>query len=184
MDLKLEIEASKNRELDSNEAALASCFPRPPELSNEAQQRVMPFVQFCEVQRVRALPAKPTSVAAFVHWQQDQGVPRQMICEILAAIESLHVAAAVGSPVTAPVVMATMGSTVEPPRSWPIEDKERFMLLPLHVQEIVARREREREVALRRSQNELADLKRQQKQVADNKEPVIETIEEKEKANG
>ena len=183
MNLAEEIEKAKQREMDANEAALASCFPRPPELSSEAQQRVMPFVQWCEVQRVRALPARPTSVAAFVCWQQDQHVPRQVIVETLSAIEALHIAASVGNPVVAPVVSATLGSTVEPPRSWKKEDKEFFATLPLHAQEIVARREQERETNLRRGQNELAEMKKRQSDGADTK-PVTETVEEKEKANG
>ena len=95
------------RELDQNEAALAACFPRPPELSEAAKQRVVPFVRWCEAQRVRPLPSRPTSVAAFICWQQDQGISRQVICETLSAIESLHTAAALGNPVAAPIVTAT-----------------------------------------------------------------------------
>ena len=184
MNLAEEIEKAKQRELDSNEAALASCFPRPPELSNEAQQRVMPFVQWCEVQRVRALPARPTSVAAFVHWQQDQRIPRPIIVETLSAIEALHITASLGNPVATPIVQATLGSTVDPPRSWKKEDKEFFATLPLHTQEIVALREQERETHLRRSQNELAEMKKRQSDGADPK-PVIETTTtEKETTNG
>jgi hypothetical protein len=108
-------------------------------------------VQWCETQRVRALPAKPFSVAAFVQWQLDQRVPRQVIVETLSAIENLHYAASVGNPVSAPVVAATLGTTVDPPRSWKKEDKEFFATLPLHAQQIVALREQERETHLRRN---------------------------------
>ena len=33
------------RELDANEAALASCFPSPPDVPAEARQYLIPFVQ-------------------------------------------------------------------------------------------------------------------------------------------
>lgn len=170
-DLRTEIELSKAREFDANESALAQCFPPPPALSDEARQRLAPFVTWCEMQKVRALPAKVTSVAAFVHWQLDQRVPRQIIVETLSAIENLHYAAAVGNPVSAPVVATTLGSTVEPPRSWKKEDKAFFATLPLHAQEIIAVREQHRERELRRMQNELATEKKRLNDGAD--KPVI-----------
>jgi hypothetical protein len=160
MNLRAEIELAKARELDQNEAAIAQCFPPPPALSDEAKQRLQPFLQWCETQRVRPLPAKPASVAAFVHWQQDQHVPRQIIVETLASIEAVHIAASVGNPVVAPVVATTLGSTVPPPRSWTKEDKAFFTTLPLHAQEIIANREQARETHLRRTQNEFAEMKK------------------------
>jgi hypothetical protein len=181
VDLRTEIELSKARELDAAENALAACFPAPAPLSDEARQRVLPFVQWCETQRVRALPSRPQSVAAWVQWQLDQRVPRQVIVEVLASIEALHNAASVGNPVSAPVVAATLGTTVDPPRSWKKEDKEFFTTLPLHTQEIVARREQQREVELRRLQNETARYRRLMAG-ADNTKPVAST--EKEVTNG
>jgi hypothetical protein len=160
MNLKLEIEAAKERELTANENALAQCFPPPPVLSEEAKMAVVPFLQWCEVQRVRALPARPASVAAFVCLLKDQKLPRQVIVETLSAIECLHIAAAVANPVATPIVSSTLGTTVEPPRSWKKQDKEFFKTLPLHAQEIISDREQDRETHLRRSQNELAEMRK------------------------
>jgi hypothetical protein len=160
MDLKAEIEAAKERELTANENALAACFPPPPRLSEEAKMAVVPFLQWCELQCVRALPARPASVAAFVCLLRDQNTPRQTVIETLSAIEALHVAAAVANPVATPIVSATLGSSIDPPRSWKKLDKEYFSRLPLHAQEIIAHREQDREVQLRRAQNEAADLRR------------------------
>jgi hypothetical protein len=176
MDLRTEIELSKSRELDANENALAACFPAAPALSDETRQRVLPFVQWCETQRVRALPAKPFSVAAFVRAQLDQRVPRQVIVETLASIEALHNAASVGNPVSAPVVAATLGTTIDPPRSWAKADKEFFATLPLHAQSIIADREQERETHLRRSQNALAEERKRLQAAADPK-PVTTATE-------
>jgi hypothetical protein len=180
MDLKAEIEAAKQRELDANENALAQCFPPPPRLSEEAKMAVVPFLQWAETQHVRPLPARPASVAAFICWQQDQRVPRQVIVEVLSAISALHVAAAVGDPVPAPIVSSTLGSSIDPPRSWKKEDKAFFATLPLYAQEIIATREQDREVHLRRCQNELAELK---KRLPDGAAKPVTTTE-KETING
>jgi hypothetical protein len=150
------------RELDANEAALASCFPPPPQMSPEGQQQVIPFLQWAEAQKVRALPARPCSVAAFAQWQRDLGVPKAKINATLSAISALHIAASVGDPVATPTVrMITAASTIEPPRSWTKDEKQLFTELPVEIQRAVSRRERDREVQLRRMQNELAELKRQ-----------------------
>jgi hypothetical protein len=171
MDLRAEIEAAKARELDAAEAALAQCFPPPPPLSDEAKQHVACFVTWCDAQKVRVLPAKPTSVAAFVQFWQDRGAPRPVIIEVLASIEALHISAALASPVSSPIVSATLGSTVQPPRSWTKQGKELFATLPLHTQEIIANREQHRERELRRMHNELAELKKRLPDGAD--KPVI-----------
>jgi len=101
------IRAITERELDANELALARCFPRPPEMTVEAQQKVAAFVQWCQMQRVRSLPAKPCSVAAFVIFQKDRGVSRPKIADTLEAIEAMHFAAALGTPVATPQVRGT-----------------------------------------------------------------------------
>jgi hypothetical protein len=105
------------RDLDANEADLASCFPPPPDVPTEARRYLIPFVQWCEAQRVRSLPAHPASVAAFAQWQKDLGVPREKISASLSAIEALHNAASLGNPIATPLVRtATSASTIEPPR--------------------------------------------------------------------
>lgn len=149
------------RELDANEQALASCFPPPPDVPAEARQHLIPFVQWCENQRVRSLPAHPATVAAFAQWQTDLGVPRQKISAALSAIEAMHFAASVGNPVATPLVRTTTSaSTIEAPRSWTGEEKQVFAQLPVELQAVVARREKDRETHLRRGQNEVAELKK------------------------
>jgi hypothetical protein len=138
-------------------------------------------VTWCETQKVRPLPSRPTTVAAFVQFWQERGAPRPVIIEVLASIEALHISAALASPVSSPIVSATLGSTVPPPRSWTKEDKDYFKTLPTHAQEIIANREQQRETHLRRSQNILAEERRQLKAAADPK-PVAST--EKEVTNG
>jgi hypothetical protein len=158
------IQQAKAKEIADNESALASCFPPPPPLSPEAQLAVIPFVNWCANQGVRHLPAAPTSVAAFARFLQDNGAPRPRIAESLEAIDQLHQAAAVGSPVATWVVRSTVGgSTIEAPRSWDKEGKVLFAQLPPDIQAKVATREADRETALRRSQNEAAALRNELK---------------------
>jgi hypothetical protein len=162
-----------SRELDANEQALAQLFPRAPELSPEAQQHLVPFVQWCEVQRVRSLPARPASCAAFAQWQRDLGVPGEKISATLAAVEQLHFAAGQSNPIATPLVRTlTAASTIEPPRSWTRDEQSLFRELPVEVQLVVSRRERDRETTLRRAQNEAADLRR-----------LLKTTEPKEETN-
>jgi len=124
-------------------------------------QRVIPFLRWCEAQRVRSLPAKPVSVAAFVRYQQDRGVPRPMISESLEAIEALHDAASQANPVATPIVRTTTAaSTIEAPRSWTKSEQLLFTGLPPEVQSVIVRRESDRERTLRRAQNELAETKK------------------------
>jgi hypothetical protein len=149
------------RELDANEAALASCFPPPAKMTPEAQRQVLPFLQWAATQKVRALPARPTSVAAFYQWQDDLGVPRDKIGTVLSAISAMHYAASLGDPVATPIVRTvTAASTIEPPRSWTKDEKELFTGLPVEIQAVITRREHDRERIMRRAQNEAADLRR------------------------
>jgi len=52
-------------------------------------------------------------------------------------------------------------ATIEAPRSWSREEKERFASFPRETQEYLARRENERDTALRRGQNDVAAQRQQ-----------------------
>jgi hypothetical protein len=148
------------REIDANEAALIQCFPPPPQMSPEQHQQVISFISWCDSQRVRPLPARPASVAAYCQWQRDLGVPKDKINATLSAIEAMHNAASLGNPCATPLVrITTAASTIDPPRSWTRDEKQLFTELPVEIQRVVARRERDREIQLRRGQNEIADAK-------------------------
>jgi hypothetical protein len=169
------------REIDANEAAIAGCFPQPPQVPAEAQLHLVPFLQWCHAQRVRSLPARPTSVAAFVQWQTDLKVPKEQIGATLSAIEALHNVAALGNPIATPVVrITTAASTISPPRSWTRAEQDAFRELPVELQRTVSRREKDREVQLRRLQNEAAELRRQMADAA----PKTADNTERETTNG
>jgi Skp family chaperone for outer membrane proteins len=149
------------RELDACEAALSQCIPPPPQMSPQQQHDVIVFVNWAETQKVRALPARPCSVAAFAQWQKDMGVPKDKITATLSAIEAMHNAASLGYPIATPIVRTiTAASTIEAPRSWTKDEKQVFTQLPVEIQRVVARRERDREIQLRRGQNEIAEMRK------------------------
>jgi hypothetical protein len=169
------------KELDANEQAIASCFPPPPALPPEVQQLLIPFLEWADRQRVRSLPARPASVAAFAQWQKDLGVPKDKISATLTAIEALHTAANWGNPVATPLVRTTTAaSTIEPPRSWAKDEKQLFAGLPVEVQAIVARREQEREKVLRQAQNSTAEYRKLLRLQADAETSAAEPKKENE----
>src|SRR5262245_32399142 len=147
-------------EVAQAEAQIASCFPAPAPVSPETQQRLIPFLAWCEQQKVRALPCRPQCVAAYVQYQQDQGISRQLIAERLEAVAELHNAASWGNPCATPVVRRVTGaSTIEAPRSWDKESKIAFAELPVEIQAVIAKREHDRERSVRNAQNEAGDLR-------------------------
>src|SRR5262245_11944782 len=168
-------------EIAQSEAQIASCFPPPSQLSDDARQRLIPFLAWCEQQKVRPVPCRPQCVAAYCQHQQDIGVSRQVIAERLEAIADLHNAASWGNPCATPVVRRVTGaSTIEAPRSWDKESKIAFTELPVEIQAVIAKREQDRETAMRRAQNEAGELRRLLKTAADTK-PVA--TKEKETTN-
>jgi hypothetical protein len=172
------------RELDQNEAALAAGFLLPAhELSDEMKALLVPFINWCETKRVRALPARPTTIAAYLQSQKDLGVQPH---ETLLAIEALHFFAGMASPVATPVVRAvTEGPPVEAPRSWTKVEKEEFTLLPRHTQVVLQRRDQDREKALRRTQNSLAEeRKRLSETAAETNKPVEVTNKKENESHG
>lgn len=111
---------------------------------------------------MRVLPARPTTVAAFIRWQQDLGVKEQITLETLSAIEVLHDVSGMANPVVTLVVRAVFDwlLPIEPPRAWTKDEKEQFKFYPRHAQEAIARVEVSREKDFRTKQNALAEERR------------------------
>jgi hypothetical protein len=171
------------KELDANESALAQCFPPPPALPPEVQQHLAPFLEWCAAQKVRAVPCRPTSLAAYLQWEKDRNTPKENISATLAAVEQIHNAANYGNPIASPVVrIVTAASTISAPRSWTRDEQQLFTELPIEIQAVVARREKNRETELRRAQNEAGELRRLFKTAADSK--PVEVNNEQENENG
>jgi hypothetical protein len=149
------------REIDRNEAALAKCFPPAPhDLTDDS--KVLGFIRFCEERGVRFAPARVETVASFIVWQRDLGVPIERTVEVLTGIERLHDAGQLANPVQTRLVRSLLVGTdeIKPPRSWRKEEQQMFATLPEPIKAVIARRENERETVLRRTQNEAAALRK------------------------
>ena len=71
----------------------------------------------------------------------------------------LHDKWTLSNPVRTAIVRAALETIikVDPPRSWPREDKVRFAQLDPDIRQIIETRERQRDVALRKLQNRQAN---------------------------
>jgi len=98
-------------------------------------------------------------VAAYI-----AAIPEIEISDALDAIQAAHDYVAHASPVGSFAVRSVLSArltSIAPPRSFSKEDSFWFTVAPIELQQIVARRERERDTALQRSQNALAEEKKQ-----------------------
>jgi hypothetical protein len=143
-----------------NERAMAAQLPRYV-ADDDAKRGVAPFVRFCGERGVRALPAAPASIAAFVRFV---GKDQEALAEALAGVAAMHDQHQLPSPTATACVRAALAETLElkPPRWWTEAEKLLFSDLPAEVRTIVSRRDHQRETDMRRLQNELADLKKRQ----------------------
>ena len=161
------------KEIERNEQALAACFPPPAiNLTEDAQAKLSPFLHWCGERGVRGCPAQPTTVAAFVQWNIDQGVTTDKILDALAAIEAPN-------PVATQVVGDLLNGLikVDAPRSWTKEEKILFALLPPHAKVPIARRGREREIEICRLHNKTAEELKRQSDSAETKPVILEQKE-------
>ena len=95
---------------------------------------VQPFIEFCRGKGVPHLPAKPTTVAAFVLEHTALG-QSDKIRELVAAIEILHDLNGYANPAATSLVRFALDrmAPIEPPRSWPKEHKLLFTALPVEI---------------------------------------------------
>jgi hypothetical protein len=145
-------------EWDKNEKAIAGQLPpfsqRP--LNEQESLALNPFLKWCRLNGVRHCPAKPTTVAGFISEHRAEPV------ETLLAIERMHDIHNLPNPVTTAGVRAVLASIIdfEPPRSWSLQEKAKFIEIPAELREIIARRTKQRETEFRRLQNQLAELRK------------------------
>jgi hypothetical protein len=117
------------------------------------------FKSFCERHELIAYPARPATVAYFIHEKAGLG-----IAELLRIVQAISLEHHTVADPTAGGIVAAMLSKIAPiaePRSWTKEGKVLFRTLPYELQRIISDREAEREKATRRAQNEAATLRKQ-----------------------
>jgi hypothetical protein len=141
----------------ANERALAARIAAPrPELDEKVRGLLAPYVRWCKETGVRWCPASPAVISAFIHSR----APTEKISAMLFAIEELHDQVGAPNPVqTAAVrsaILAVLGKKYDLPKDlcaavrWTKDEKELLGKLGTDLQEIVCRRELNRNAALRR----------------------------------
>jgi hypothetical protein len=101
-------------------------------------------------------------VQTFILNQAKVGVAPERIAAEAQAIELLHDQCGLANPMQTRAARFALEQVlkIEPPRSWPKEEKAMFAHLPVQIRHIITARENDRERALRRAQNSYADAKR------------------------
>lgn len=137
----------------------------PPAQSNEdgVKPVISAFAAWCEMMNVRSCPARPAVLAGFIV-ELSRTIPAADLVKAATDIADWHLLFGLANPSATPIVLAALDkiATVDPPRSWPKEQKHRFRALPHDLQVYIAKREKERDRALRRAQNTAASQRTSQ----------------------
>jgi hypothetical protein len=149
---------------EKNEAGLANLIAAPkPELQSDALVCVRRFADWAKSKGVPFLPAQPSTVAAYIRFENKNGANFQRIFETVRAIEQLHDTGALSNPCATMAVRHELGCIyhIDAPRSWPKTDRPLFNSLPIEVRAVIERRSEQDSKVLRRLQNEAAELRKQ-----------------------
>jgi hypothetical protein len=114
------------------------------------------FLHWCDLKGVRPIPISPAAIAGFVVESQVLGIDK--IAATVSAISQAYASRGLADPTAGGPVAAALNriAPIDPPRSWPKEEKQRFASLPHDLQKYVAYHEERREKEIRRAQNEAA----------------------------
>jgi hypothetical protein len=142
----------RENEIGKAELAIANQVKAllPPvleQLDEETQRLLIPFIQWCAAANVRHLGATPATCAAFILSQAKVGIAPERIVAEAAAIEKLHDQYNLANPLQTRTARFALDQVlkIEPPRSWPKEEKAMFTHLPVQIRNIIAKREQDRE---------------------------------------
>jgi hypothetical protein len=97
-----------------------------PERPRRASSRLESFTLWCNARGIPSLPARSTTIAAWIISEIDRGVDEKRLRGTLSEIELAHDVAGLPNPVlTFPVrfALSRMSGAVEPPRSWNKSEK-------------------------------------------------------------
>jgi hypothetical protein len=119
------------------------------------------FQKWCSLRGEQAIPASPTIIARFIKDVAPMGIDRVWPA-VLEISRAHYVIGLPDSTISFPVTAAMNDlSGITPPRSWPAEEKARFLTLPYDIQQTISKREADRDKQIRQMQNEFAKLKKE-----------------------
>lgn len=113
------------------------------------------FQRWCVLNGTSSLPASPVMIARFIGDVSPE-LGMDELWPIVTEISRSHYAIGLADPTAGGLVAAKINEIafVEPPRSWPKAEKERFLQFPYDLQLAVAKREADRDLTIRRAFNE------------------------------
>lgn len=119
------------------------------------------FERWCILNGTQPVPATPMMVARFVADVAPWGI--EQIWPIVQEISRAHYTVGLADPTLGGPVAAAINeiAKIEPPRSWPKQQKARFALLPYDLQGYVAAHDQQREKEIRRAHSEAANAKQE-----------------------
>lgn len=128
-------------------------------LARQYLEQHSPFGQWALAKRLPALPTLPSYVADFV---SSSSMKLEDLIAATQEVSRLHTRNGLADPCTSQVTAAFHAiAPIDPPRSWPKDQKACFAELPYGLQKYVAAHEDQRERAIRRAQNEAATARQQ-----------------------
>jgi hypothetical protein len=119
------------------------------------------FERWCILNGHKPFGAAPAIVAQFVDDIASMGI--EQVWEAVQEIARMHSAHGLPDPTQSKAVAAAINAIakIDPPRSWPAEEKLRFLTLPYDIQLIISKREQDRDNEVRKKQREFAQLKKE-----------------------
>jgi len=119
------------------------------------------FERWCILNGHKPFGAAPAIVAQFVDDIASMGI--EQVWEAVQEVARMHSAHGLPDPTQSKAVASAVNdiTKIDPPRSWPDEEKHRFLTLPYPTQAYLAKRQVADDALIRKLQNELAQLKKE-----------------------
>jgi len=118
------------------------------------------FQRWCVLNNAPPLPAVPHHVARFVADIAPFGI--EAVWSAVQEIARAHYTVGLADPTQGYPVAAAVSEVagLEPPRSWPDEQKRRFKTLPLDLQRFIAAQEARQDAVVKIAQQEASDARK------------------------
>jgi hypothetical protein len=119
------------------------------------------FERWCVLNGHKPFGASPETIARFVSDIAPMGIAA--VWDAVQEVSRAHYMHGLPDPTLGGPVAAAINAIAKigPPRSWPAEEKLRFLTLPYDIQLIISKRERDRDNQVRTMQHEFAKLKKE-----------------------
>jgi hypothetical protein len=181
----ISLQQTIQRAQEINEQKLAAEISIPQQNLHSYMALLKFFVTWTKQCGVRHCPAKPTTIVAWIRYEESIGTNLNSILKGIDGIRALHDKHALPSPIDTPVVRAEIWRLLiragrDEPR-WSTEEMALFDTLDDAVKEVIVRRAALDSKEVRKAQNEAADLRHKLKQLENERAQLRAATKETEK---